>query len=49
MLAMIAAGACRCGATATAAIAAEWRTRGPEAVQAALAGKLASATADGSY
>jgi deoxyribose-phosphate aldolase len=49
VLAMIAAGACRCGATATASIAAEWRARGREAVQAALAGKLASATSDGSY
>jgi hypothetical protein len=29
---MLAAGACRVGATATAAIAAEWRLRGPEAV-----------------
>ena len=49
MLAMIAAGACRCGATATAAIGAEWRARGPEAVRAALAGKLTAATPDGSY
>lgn len=49
MLAMIAAGACRCGATATAAIGTEWRARGPEAVQAALSGKLAIATPDGSY
>ena len=39
MLAMLAAGACRIGATATAAIGTEWRARGPEAVQAALAGK----------
>jgi deoxyribose-phosphate aldolase len=38
LLAMLAAGACRCGATATAAIAAEWRARGPEAIQLALAG-----------
>jgi deoxyribose-phosphate aldolase len=37
MLAMLAAGACRIGATATAAIGAEWRVRGPEAVRAALA------------
>ena len=37
MLSMLAAGACRCGATATAAIGAEWRARGPEAVAAALA------------
>jgi len=38
MLAMLAAGACRVGATATAGIAAEWRARGPEAVRAVLAG-----------
>jgi deoxyribose-phosphate aldolase len=37
MLAMLAAGANRIGATATAAIGAEWRARGPEAVAAALA------------
>jgi deoxyribose-phosphate aldolase len=37
MLAMLAAGACRVGATATAAIGAEWRARGPEAVRAAIA------------
>jgi deoxyribose-phosphate aldolase len=37
MLAMLAAGACRIGATATAAIGTEWRARGPEAVAAALA------------
>jgi deoxyribose-phosphate aldolase len=47
MLSMLAAGACRVGATATAAIGTEWRARGPEAVQAALAreserGKLGS-------
>jgi deoxyribose-phosphate aldolase len=36
MLAMLAAGACRIGATATAAIGTEWRARGPEAVAAAL-------------
>jgi deoxyribose-phosphate aldolase len=35
MLAMLAAGACRIGATATAAIGTEWRARGPEAVAAA--------------
>jgi deoxyribose-phosphate aldolase len=35
MLAMLAAGACRVGATATAGIGAEWRARGPEAVAAA--------------
>jgi deoxyribose-phosphate aldolase len=32
LLSMLAAGACRCGATATAAIGAEWRERGAEAV-----------------
>jgi deoxyribose-phosphate aldolase len=32
MLAMLAAGACRVGATATAGIGAEWRARGPDAV-----------------
>ena len=37
MLAMLAAGACRVGATATAAIGTEWRARGPEAVAAVLA------------
>ena len=37
MLAMLAAGACRVGATATAAIGAEWRARGPEALAAVLA------------
>jgi hypothetical protein len=37
MLAMLAAGACRVGATATAAIGTEWRARGPEAVKAILA------------
>jgi deoxyribose-phosphate aldolase len=37
MLAMLAAGACRVGATATPAIAAEWRARGPEALGAILA------------
>jgi deoxyribose-phosphate aldolase len=36
MLAMLAAGACRVGATATAAIGAEWRARGPEAVESML-------------
>jgi deoxyribose-phosphate aldolase len=36
MLAMLAAGACRVGATATAAIGAEWHARGPEALKAAL-------------
>jgi deoxyribose-phosphate aldolase len=37
MLAMLAAGACRVGATATPAIAAEWRARGPEALEKVLA------------
>jgi deoxyribose-phosphate aldolase len=37
MLAMLAAGACRVGASATAAIGAEWRARGPEAVAAVIA------------
>ncbi len=37
MLAMLAAGACRVGATATAAIGAEWRDHGPEAVKKAIA------------
>jgi deoxyribose-phosphate aldolase len=37
MLAMLAAGACRVGATATAAIGTEWRARGPEALAAVLA------------
>jgi deoxyribose-phosphate aldolase len=36
MLAMLAAGACRVGATATATIGTEWRARGPEAVAALL-------------
>ncbi len=50
MLAMVAAGACRVGATATAAIAAEWKARGPEAVQAVLAGKAqVTAPLDGAY
>ncbi|MGA3058148.1 MAG: deoxyribose-phosphate aldolase [Candidatus Limnocylindrales bacterium] len=39
MLAMLAAGACRVGATATAAIGAEWRSRGPEALVAAMAAR----------
>ncbi len=39
LLAVLAAGACRCGATATASIAAEWRARGREAVAAALAAR----------
>jgi len=37
MLSMLAAGACRVGATATAAIGAEWRQRGLEAVAQAVA------------
>jgi deoxyribose-phosphate aldolase len=37
MLTMLAAGACRVGATATAAIGAEWRERGAEAVAAVAA------------
>ena len=37
LLSMLAAGACRVGATATASIGAEWRVRGPEAVAAAIA------------
>jgi deoxyribose-phosphate aldolase len=49
LLAVLAAGACRCGATATASIAAEWRARGPEAVQAALAGKVSAAATGGSH
>ncbi len=43
MLGMLAAGACRVGATATAAIAAEWRVRGPEAVRAVIEGNAAAA------
>jgi deoxyribose-phosphate aldolase len=42
MLGMLAAGACRVGATATAAIAAEWRARGAEAVATALASRTAA-------
>jgi deoxyribose-phosphate aldolase len=47
MLGMIAAGACRVGATATAAIGAEWRARGPEALAAAIAARPAVATSAG--
>ena len=47
LLAVLAAGACRCGATATAAIAAEWRTRGPEAVAAAISARSSAAVAIG--
>jgi deoxyribose-phosphate aldolase len=43
MLQMLAAGACRVGATATAAIGAEWRARGPKALKAALAAEPAAA------
>ena len=39
LLSMLAAGACRVGATATASIGAEWRVRGPEAVAAVLAAR----------
>jgi deoxyribose-phosphate aldolase len=42
MLAMLAAGACRIGATATASIGMEWRARGPEAVRAAIASAAAA-------
>ena len=44
MLGMLAAGACRVGATATAAIGAEWRARGPETVAAILATRPAVPT-----
>jgi deoxyribose-phosphate aldolase len=47
MLAMLAAGACRVGATATAAIGTEWRARGPEAVKAILASAPAAKPAAG--
>lgn len=43
MLAMLAAGANRVGATATASIAAEWRDRGPEAVRAVHASRPVAA------
>jgi len=43
MLQMLAAGACRVGATATAAIGAEWRVRGPEVLKATLAAQPAAA------
>ena len=39
LLAVLAAGACRCGATATASIAAEWRANGPEAVAGILSAR----------
>jgi deoxyribose-phosphate aldolase len=47
MLAMLTAGACRVGATATAAIGAEWRARGPEALAAALKARPAAARGRG--
>jgi len=47
MLAMIVAGACRVGATATPAIGAEWRARGPEAVRAIIAAAPAPRAAAG--
>lgn len=43
MLAMLAAGACRVGASATAAIGREWRARGAEAVAAILAARPVAA------
>jgi deoxyribose-phosphate aldolase len=43
MLGMLAAGACRVGATATPAIAADWRARGPEAIAAMMASIPATA------
>ena len=49
LLAVLAGGACRAGATATAALAAEWRARGPEAVQAAVSAKVAATMPDGSH
>ncbi len=45
MLSMLVAGACRVGATATAAIGTEWRARGPEALAAILAERPVSAKA----
>jgi deoxyribose-phosphate aldolase len=42
LLSMLAAGACRVGATATVAIGTEWRARGPEAVAAALVARPAA-------
>ena len=45
-LAMLAAGACRVGATATAAIGKEWRERGMEAVGAAVAAEFERARPD---
>jgi len=42
LISMLAAGACRVGATATATIGAEWRVRGPEAVAAAIAARASA-------
>jgi len=47
LLQMLTAGACRVGATATAAIGAEWQARGPEALKAALAAQPAPAAKTG--
>ena len=47
MLAMLAAGACRVGATATAAIGTDWRARGPEAVRAIIASASSAKLAAG--
>ncbi len=47
MLSMLAAGACRVGATATVAIGSEWRTRGPEALAVTMAAQPASASMAG--
>jgi deoxyribose-phosphate aldolase len=47
MLGMLAAGACRVGATATPAIGAEWRARGPEALAAAIVARPAGAPTAG--
>jgi deoxyribose-phosphate aldolase len=47
MLGMLAAGACRVGATATPAIGAEWRARGPEALAAAMAARPATTPTSG--
>jgi deoxyribose-phosphate aldolase len=43
ILAVLAAGACRVGATATAAIGNEWRARGPQALEAIMATAPAAA------
>jgi deoxyribose-phosphate aldolase len=47
MLAMLAAGACRVGATATAAIGTEWRARGQEALADVLKARPAAARGTG--